>query len=190
MHNNIRKWSEISYNGVYTHSDESRQAVLGCFLVSLGIDLERLPHNLFEPYDFFPPSLLNTTEYALKKVCVRDIVGTSRREYAEDNQVLFSFMKLKRIKDYILNGQVTRNKYLWMMKQKEQNCPIILSRNLDNTFYVNGNGNHRVLSYKIMMLAEIAQKYNWVYEEDYDLSFQGFDEIAKKYWLYAHIMNN
>lgn len=186
----LSKWSEISYNGVYAHSDESRQAVLGYFLVSLGIDLEKLPHNLFEPYSYFPPSVKKTKEYTLKKVYVRDIVGTSRKEYAEDNQVLLSFMKLKRIKDYILNGQVTKNKYLWMMKHMEQKCPVILSRNLDNTFYVNGNGNHRVLSYKIMMLAEIAQNYKWVYEDDYDMTFNGFDDITKKYWLYAHITNN
>lgn len=186
----LSKWSEISYNGVYVHSDESRQAVLGYFLVSLGIDLEKLPHNLFEPYSYFPPSVKKTKEYTLKKVYVRDIVGTSRQEYAEDNQVLLSFMKLKRIKDYILNGQVTKNKYLWMMKHMEQECPVILSRNLDNTFYVNGNGNHRVLSYKIMMLAEIAQNYKWVYEDDYDMTFNDFDDITKKYWLYAHITNN
>ena len=77
-----------------------------------------------------------------------------------------------------------------MMKQKGQECPIILSRNLDNTFFVNGNGNHRVLSYKIMMLAEIAQNYQWIYEDDYDMTFNGFDDITKKYWLYAHITNN
>ena len=76
------------------------------------------------------------------------------------------------------------------MKHMEQECPVILSRNLDNTFYVNGNGNHRVLSYKIMMLAEIAQNYKWVYEDDYDMTFNDFDDITKKYWLYAHITNN
>ena len=141
----LSKWSEISYNGVYAHSDESRQAVLGYFLVSLGIDLEKLPHNLFVPYSYFPPSVKKTKEYTLKKVYVRDIVGTSRQEYAEDNQVLLSFMKLKRIKDYILNGQVTKNKYLWMMKHMEQECPVILSRNLDNTFYVNEDSKGDVL---------------------------------------------
>lgn len=188
MHNIVTKWSEISYDGIYVHSDESRQAVLGYFLVSLGIDLERLPHNLFEPYGYFPSSLKNMTCYTVEKVCIKDIVGTSRWDYSEDNQVLFSFMKLKRIKYYTMDGKVTRNKYFWMLKQKEQECPIILSRNSDNTFYVDGNGNHRVLAYKIMMLAEIAQKYEWVYEDYYDLSFKGFDDITKKYWLYAQII--
>lgn len=185
----LMKWSEISYKGVYAHSDENRQAVLGCFLVSLGIDLEKLPRNLFEPYEYYPSAIKHTTDYSVEKVCVQDIVGTSRQEYAEDNQVLFSFMKLKRIKDYIMNGSVTRNKYLWMLKQKEQQCPIILSKNRDNSFYVDGNGNHRVLTYKIMMLAEIAQKYEWIYHDDYDLSYKGFHKISKKYWLYARVLN-
>lgn len=183
----VTKWSEISYDGVYVHSDESRQAVLGYFLVSLGIDLERLPRNLFEPYGYFPSAMKNIKDYTVEKVFVKDIVGTSRQEYVEDNQVLFSFMKLKRIKDYILNGNVTKNKYFWMLKRKEQECPIMLSHTPDNTFYVDGNGNHRVLAYKIMMLAEIANKYEWAYDDYYDLSFKGFDEITKNYWLYAQI---
>ncbi len=185
----LMKWSEISYKGVYAHSDENRQAVLGCFLVSLDIDLERLPRNLFEPYEYYLASNKHTTDYSVEKVCVQDIVGTSRQEYAEDNQVLFSFMKLKRIKDYIMNGSVTRNKYLWMLKQKEQQCPIILSKNHDDSFYVDENGNHRVLAYKIMMLAEIAQKYEWIYHDDYYLSYKGFEKISKKYWLYARVLN-
>ena len=182
------KWSEISYDGTYAHSDENRQAVLGYFLVSLGIDLERLPRYLFEPYTYYPSSTKRITAYTVEKVYVQDIVGTSRQEYAEDNQVLFSFMKLKRIKEYIMNGSVTRNKYLWMLKQKEQKYPIILSKSSDNSFYVDGNGNHRVLAYKIMMLAEIAHKYEWVYDDDYDLFFKGFDEISKKYWIYARVL--
>ena len=188
MHNSITRWSEISYNGVYVHSDESRQAVLGCFLVSLGIDLEHLPFNFFEPYGYYPSSINDQSDYTIEKVFVRDIVGTSRQDYAEDDQVLFSFMKLKRIKEYILNGSVTRNKYFRMLKQREQKCPIMLSRNSDNSFYVNGNGNHRFITYKIMMLADIAGKYEWVYDDDYDLSFNDFNEVTKKYWLYAHIL--
>ena len=110
--------------------------------------------------------------------------------YAEDNQVLYSFMKLKRITDRILCGKLTPNKYFHMMKNPYQSPPIILSRNNDGTYYVDGNGNHRVLSYKIMMLAEIASKYDLVYSDDYDLSYKGFTDVTKKYWLYARINQN
>ena len=55
---------------------------------------------------------------------------------------------------------------------------------------MDGNGNHRILVYKIMLLAEIAQKYPWVYSEDYDLAFKGFDDVTKKYWLYAQVNEN
>lgn len=182
-----KKWSEISYEGIYNKSDYNRQVVLGYFLITLGINLEKLPLNLFESYIHYPTKRNFDKEMQLQKIYVKDIVGTSRQEYAEDNQVLFSFMKLKRITDYIKQGSVTPNKYFHHLKKRTQKSPIILSRNSDDTFFVDGNGNHRVLTYKIMMLSAIAQKYNWVYDDSYNLSFKGFDDITKNYWLYAMV---
>ena len=186
-----KKWSELSYDNHIVRSDESRQAVLGAFLVSLGIDLERLPNNLFEPYGYFQTSQKDYNSInrsaPFEKIYLQDIVGTSYEMYAEDNQVLYSFMKLKRITDRILCGKLTPNKYFHMMKKPYQTPTIVLSRNTDGTYYVDGNGNHRVLSYKIMMLAEIASKYDWVYSDDYGLTYKGFTDVTKKYWLYARI---
>ena len=183
-----QKWSELSYSGVYATSNESSQAVLGYCLVAMGIDLEKLPNNLFEPFDFYPSKELGVKNRTkLQKVNLNDIVGTSYKEYAEDNRLLYSFMRLKRITKYIQNNSVTRNKYFRNLKRRQQDNYVTLSRNSDGTFFVDGNGNHRIIAYKIMMLAEVAQNYNWVYEDDYDLSFKGFEDITKKYWLYAMV---
>ena len=178
-----KKFSELSYNGVYANSNENRQAIIGNFLISLGINLEKIPKNFFEPFSYYPSK--KASKKSLQKIYLQDVVGTCRKEYAEDNQVIFSFMKLKRITYYIQANAITRYKYSRDLKKANQELFVTVSRNPDGTFFVDGNGNHRILAYKILMLSEIAKKYPWVYQDDYELSFKGFTDITKKYWLYA-----
>ena len=89
--------------------------------------------------------------------------------------IIQSFMRIKRGGKYILNGAVTRGKYFYMLKRPvfKQRCPIALSYDEETgKYWVDGNGNHRVIFYKIMMLSEIAEKYEWSRSEDYDLEYE------------------
>ena len=70
----------------------------------------------------------------------------------------------------------------------EQNCPIALSFDTKTEkYWVDSNGNHRIVFYKMMMLSEIAEKYEWSRSEDYDLEYAGFEEITNRYWLNAMV---
>lgn len=187
-HNNTstfpRKWSDISYEGTYAKSNENRQAVLGYFLYKNGINLENLPEILFEPFSFFPRNE-ERSNYQIKRVYLKDVIGTSRQDYSEDNQLLYSFMKLKRIEYYIINERVTPNKYFKMLKSSNQENLVKLSQCENNKYYVDGNGNHRIITYKIMMLAEISKIYGNSYLQNCGFSLSENNKIAKKYWLNA-----
>jgi hypothetical protein len=104
-------------------------------------------------------------------------------------EIIFSYMKIKRASMYIQDGRVTKNKYFYMLKKpvNKQNVPVVLSRNSQGSYFVDGNGNHRIILYKIMLLTEIANKNPCVYSEDYDLNYRGFEDIRKKYWINAKV---
>ncbi len=102
-------------------------------------------------------------------------------------------MRVKRAPYYITQGKVTRGKYFRMLKMPvdSQSCPIKLSKmGTEDRYWVDGNGNHRIILYKIIMLAEIAEKYEWARSDDYDINYMGFTDIRKKYWVKALVRNN
>lgn len=183
-----KSWPDIINKTDHLFDDLHKQTIFGYFLISLGIDLTKLPNNFFEPYSYFPRQRKDCSSHSVtQKVYLKDIVGSSYREYTTGNTVLSSFLHLRRITAYIQKNCVTRGKYLWQLKRRSLSAGIVLSKNPDGTYFVDGNGNHRVLAYKMIMLAEIAQNYPWVYCDSYDVAYKGFDNISRKYWLYATV---
>lgn len=178
------KWAELNYNDFYIPFDDNQRAIRGFWLTTLGIDLENMPTIFREPFKYIEDKNAYDNHYTECKVYLSDIVGTSYRDYGAE-EIIKSYMKIKRATHYISKGCVTRNKYFHMLKKPtaKQECPIILSKSQNGTHFVSRNGNHRIVFYKMMMLAEIALKYPYTYDEDYDLSFKGFNDVRKKYWL-------
>ena len=183
------KWSEMSYSDYYFPFDENQRAIRGFFLTTLHVDLEAIPYIYNQPFEFFNSSSYSFSEYCPRKVFLRDIAGTSYKDYG-GMSIIQSFMRIKRGGAYISNGMVTRGKYFYMLKRPvfEQNCPIALSYDTKTgKYWVDSNGNHRIVFYKMMMLSEIAEKYEWSRSEDYDLEYAGFEEITNRYWLNAMV---
>ena len=183
------KWSEIPCQGVHRPADENIRAILGYLLTTLGIDLENIPRIMFEKhgqYKKVPRNGINAI-WKLRKVYLSDIVGTSYEGYGGKG-VIESFLELKRAALYIKENCVTRGKYHHMMKRNLSEQPVRLTE-LPNTgkYVVTYNGNHRVIMYKLMMLAEIAQNYEWACSDTYDLDYLGFQDIRKKYWILAEV---
>lgn len=181
------KWSEMSYSDYYIPFDENQRAIRGFFLTTLHVDLEAIPYIFNQPFEYFNSSLHSFSKYYPKKVFLCDIAGTSYKDYG-GMSVIQSFMRIKRGGKYILNGAVTRGKYFYMLKRPifEQRCPIALSYDAETgKYWVDGNGNHRVIFYKMMMLSEIAEKYKWPRTEGFDFSYACFQDITKRYWLNA-----
>lgn len=186
----ILKWSDYTYSNsdFYIPYDENQRAIRGYLLTTFGVNLERIPAILHEPFFYFMNSRTCKDTLCAQKVSLSDIVGTTHQDYG-DLMIIEAYMRLKRASFHIKDGSVTRNKYWHMLKKPiyQQELPIILSR-LDNGKYiVDGNGNHRVILYKIMMLSEIASKYPYSNDDDYDLECIKFHDIRKKYWLNAMI---
>lgn len=182
-----KKWSELSIeDDFYIPLTVNRKAILSFFLCAQGIDLEKLPYNFFQPFLYFKKNTDIKPDTKIEKVNLCDIVGTSYRDYSNDNGIIYSFLHLKRAERYILSGDTKRTKYFYHMKRINDNM-VKLSQIQDGKYYVDGNGNHRVIMYKMMMLSEIAKENPWVYEEDYDLNFIDFTDITHKYWLYAEV---
>lgn len=187
------KWSDLSYSReFYIPFDEFQKVVRGFLLASLNVDLENIPRIFFEPFTYFKSQQYRSdkgfTDCNECKIYLSEIVGSSYEDYSNIS-IIEAFMRIKRAPSYILQGRVTRNKYFSMLKKSVymQECPIVLTKNHNNQYFVDCNGNHRVIMYKIMMLAEIANKYEWARSDSYNLNYKGFNDIRKKYWLKAFV---
>ena len=170
------KWSALSYGEeFYIPYTENQRAVRGFLLRTLGIDLENIPRDFFEPCLFYDKENKHFGEYRNKKVHVRDIIGTSYADYAGDTWII-AFLKIKRAHDYIVNGNVTRGKYFRMLKRPvyEQDVPVHLTHTKQG-YFIDSNGNHRITMYKMMYLAELSSQ---------DFSYE---PQPQRYWLYAKV---
>lgn len=181
------KWSNFTYSEFYIPCDENQKAIRGYWLTTLGLDLEKIPTILREPYYYYGTGTKNGKPTP-QKIFLKDIVGTSHSDYGE-MELIQAYMRIKRAGYYISNGYATRNKYFYALKQPvyKQAAPVTLSRLDNDKFFVNSNGNHRVILYKMMMLSEIALLYPYAYDDDFDFGCAGFDDIKKKYWLNAMV---
>lgn len=185
------KWSDIKYDSeFYIPFDENQRAIRGFLLTQLDVDLNCIPHIFNEPFQYIEGTAFNNTQYEQRKVYLSDIIGTSYKDYG-GSSIIQAYLRIKRASGYIKAGMVTRNKYFRMLKDdvKKQSCPVELSQ-IGEQYFVNGNGNHRIVLYKIIMLAEIAQKYEWACSDDYDVNYDGFHDIRNKYWLNARVSSN
>ena len=179
------KWSELDNNNFYECFDENQRAIKGFWLTTLGVNLENLPITFNEHFIYFHSQKSNRKDYKIQKVYLSDIVGTSHKDYG-DMEIIKAYIRSKRTSNYIKNGLVTKRKYNTMLKKPiyNQDVPIILSRNKDGKYFVDGNGNHRIILYKIMMLAEIASQYS---NDSFYFPKKSLANIQKKYWIYAYI---
>lgn len=180
------KWSDLTYSNFYIPFDENQKAIRGFWLTTLGINLEEIPTILHERFLYYESTQKNKNTVQAQKILLSDIEGTSHSDYG-GMEIIESYMRIKRANSYITDGRVTRNKYFHMLKKPayDQVDTVILSRLNNGKYYVDGNGNHRIVLYKIMMLAEIASTYPYACSEDYDFSNLKFSDIGKKYWLNA-----
>ena len=185
------KWSEVSYgDSFYIPFDENQRAIRGFWLTTLGIDLNSLPEIFFnEQFSFYEGQ--KPVSYSEEKVCLPSIVGTSYKDYG-GSAIIESYLKIKRACHYINDGLVTRGKYFHSLKKQiaDQQIPVILSRNQDGTYFVDGNGNHRIILYKMMMYAEIGIKYPnaYIHRPDFN-NCKTLSNITNKYWLNARVNN-
>ena len=182
----LLKWSDLTYSNFDIPFDENQKAIRGFLLTSLGINLEEIPTIFHEPFRYYESIQKNNNTVQTQKVLLSDIEGTSHSDYG-GMEIIESYMRIKRANFYITDGRVTRNKYFHMLKKPayDQVDTVILSRLNNGKYYVDGNGNHRIVLYKIMMLAEIASAYPYACSDDYDFSYWAFSDIRKKYWLNA-----
>lgn len=185
------KWSELTYNDFYNPWNENEKAVRGYWLIKQGIDLENLPTIFNDKFIYFEKLQCDNYEFEERKVYLNDIIGTSHRDYG-NMEIIKAYMKIKRAKEYIMNDSVTKIKYNKMLKKAvtEQDVPIILSENKDGTYFVDGNGNHRIVFYKMMLFSEIALEYSLARDKNFDFNRELFKDIKQKYWLNAKIKRN
>ena len=182
------KWSDYSYDDFYIPYDENQRAIRGFLLTTLKIDLNDIPIVFHEYFNYIDGSM-NRISYSAEKVYLSSIIGSSYKDYS-DMRIIDSYMRIKRAAKYIQQGVVTKGKFFYMLKKpcKDQLCPVLLSCNSDHSqYWVDGNGNHRIILYKIMMLSEIAEQCKLLFDGRYDPSYMRFDDIAKKYWLNAYV---
>jgi hypothetical protein len=157
------------------------------FAYNDGYNLEQIPIIFHEPFNYYDSKQAHKDTFDAHKVLLSDIVGTNS-DYG-GMEIIESYMRIKRAPFYIENGRVTRNKYFYMLKKLvcEQDDPIVLSRLDNGKYFVDGNGNHRIVFYKIMMFAEIVAAYPYASSDCYDFTYWSFNDIGKKYWLNAKV---
>lgn len=169
------KWSDIQCsNRHYGELDENEKNVRGAFLYSIGIDLENLPEELFEPCEMYSTKEKRFSSEREEKVCIWDIVGTTHSCYG-GRTWMDAFIEEHKTLFHIIQGHVTRGKYFRMMKRpiNQQTACIRLIKSKNGKYYVGSNGNHRITFYKIMYLADLARG----------------QATLKHYWLYAIVKN-
>lgn len=182
------KWSEFTYSDFYIPYDENQKAIRGFWLTTMGINLEEIPMIFHEPFYYYESNRTQKDSLKAQKVLLSEIVGTSYSDYG-GMEIIESYMRIKRAPSYITDGRVTRNKYFYMLKKPvfAQSAPVILSRLDDGKYFIDCNGNHRIILFKIMMLAEILSALPYVSTNNYNWSYMDFNEIRKKYWLNAMV---
>lgn len=181
------KWSELKYSkDYYIPFDENQKVIRGFLLSMLGLDLNCIPAYFNDVWKVYPKQQGNI--FIEQKVRVSQIIGTSYKEYG-DIPLIEAFMKIKRGDKWIKSGEVTKGKYFYSLKKQcdQQQNPILLSKLEDGRYYVDGNGNHRVIFYKIMMLSEIyCRLQECGCEEEYDGDYI-LPEIDRIFWLNAKV---
>lgn len=182
------RWSDLDYDDFYIPWDENQRVIRGFWLINQGIDLENLPIIFNDQFRYFENLKCNNYKLEERKVYLKDIIGTSHSDYG-NMEIIQSYMRLKRARDYIINNSATKLKYNKMLRKpiNQQEIPIILSENKDGTYFIDGNGNHRIIFYKIMLFSEIALNYKYVFDKNFNFDRKLFKDITKKYWLNANI---
>lgn len=182
------KWSELDNKDFYQPLDENKKTIRGYWLIKQKIDLENIPVLFKQEFTLFPRINSNNFVIDEKKIYLSDIAGTSHSDYG-NMTIIKSYMNLKRADSYIEAGEVTKQKYARMLRMpvNEQPAEIILVENRDGTYFVEGNGNHRIILYKMMLLSEIALKHPNYINGDVNLNSKLFKDIKKKYWLNAKV---
>ncbi|NLJ30629.1 MAG: hypothetical protein GX424_03340 [Clostridiales bacterium] len=180
------KWLDLTYSDFYIPYDENQKVIRGYWLSTLGINLEELPDCFQKPFYYYESSQEQKGTLKSQKVSLSEIVGTSHTDYG-GMKIIESYMRLKRAPSYIKDGRVTRSKYFYQLKRPahEQVAPVTLSRLDNGKYYIDSNGNHRIVFYQLMMLSEISTTYPLANAEDYNL--RTFDNIKKRYWLNAMV---
>ena len=169
------KWSEITCperekaHGVY---DENEKTARGWFLHTIGIDLENIPEELFEPCEWLDIDGMRLSKPYEARVDIRDVFGTKRNDYAGKTWI-DAFCREHKVLLHIRAGHVTRGKYFNMLKKhiEDQEPWVTLIKSKNGGYYVYRNGNHRITFYKLMYLADLAN----------------FGHGTNKYWLYAEV---
>lgn len=185
MKNSLRgdfmNWSEIfDKYSKHRYSHTKEKIIRGYFLCTiLDLDLENIPCELtYEKCLYYDPEGKEYGNLNFEKVHIKDIVGTSYREYAGGTW-LDSFCQLHRISGYIECNSLTYTKYFHHMKDagKPFHLAVRLVKTKDGKYYVCENGNHRVSIYKLMYFANM-----------YHRSVQTYDIYNPEiFWLYAYV---
>ena len=110
----------------YGPFNENQRAVKGAFLVSLGIDLENIPIELFEPCHFLDNGNLRLSNEYEARVNIWEIVGTTHSLYSNDSW-LDVYIKEHKGQEHILRGNVTKEKYFRMLKNIKKNRIHVLN---------------------------------------------------------------
>ena len=180
------RWSEMKTENFYMPYDENQRVIRGFFLRTLNLDLNNIPYIFWEPFTKFeriPYS--HSTE---RKIYVRDIIGTVHEDYG-GLPLIQAYMRLKRGDKWILQGEVTSGKYFCHLKKStaQQMTPICVSPAGNGKYFLNSNGNHRTILYKLMMMAEIYEKKHYYISENEYLDYRCFQDVSNKYWLNASV---
>lgn len=188
------KWSDIEDNDFYIMYDENQKVIRGNWLITMGIDLNEIPNILFDTFNQYNTLRTSKSKYESRKVLVTDIIGTSHKDYG-DITLINAFIRLKRLPIYI--NKVTPNRYFRNLKQSTdmQQVPVILSPLENGKYYIDGNGNHRMILYKLMFLIKLCKTFTDIVSEKdlnniyYKNNFC-INEIISNYWLNALIRTN
>lgn len=182
------KWLEMDNNNFYQPFDDKQKVIRGYWLIKQKINLEKLPEIFNEQFKKFDRRESDKEVYEQRKVYLDEIVGTSHNDYG-GMKIIQAYIRLKRADMYILDNMVSKIKYNKMLRKNivEQEIPVILSQNEDGTYFVDGNGNHRIILYKMMMYSEIATMSQKSTESLFYNNSISINDIKKKYWLIASI---
>jgi hypothetical protein len=173
------RWSEIEYD-FYKTFDENEKVKKGFLLSRLGVDLEDIPDIFFGVIKYCDENQLEVSAGREGRVYLKDVVGSFHSDYSNVEWIQ-AFQRLKRASHYIEYNFVTLGKYLRelklpIIKQKCPETPIGFIEKNDG-YYIYGNGNHRVIMYKMMYMAEIS-KAN---------TLSDIKKTNNKYWLNAKV---
>lgn len=156
----MNRWCDIPEDFYHKDNYEDNLHRVG-FLKNIGININNIPESMCENFLWLDEYslLINKKNGKSGKVCIKDVIGTTHQDYG-NIPLIKAFKRLKRNAfwcDKMI--RLTSIPYQVQLRRSINGNSGLAIRliKIGDKYYINEQGNHRLITYKILYLAEMKR---------------------------------